>query len=243
MAETNRSMFLKTWQEGHNERKMKTEKADRETSVHHSFVRGKEKLNNIRICQINEAHLLGSFNLQNFVFFCARHREEFPLISCDFPFAYLRSSLIGKTVNLLQLYLQPFLQGYPAFKDLPALYKGVSDLNGLLVDDLRPLGDIKDFMDIFSAIEKIAANIERRLMHYATAVGTIVEEFGNIEPGDSEVLKEVKEITGKLLFFFLLFFLFFFFCLLYCHCCDFGGSKKAQTYLSSRRKKQAVTLK
>ena len=118
-----------------------------------------------------------------------------------FPLTILisfRGILISKTTTLLQLYLQPYLQGYPAFENFPALYHAISDFNTMLAGDIQPLFDMGDFGNLIPAIGAIIDNIERRLMDYTTAIGMIVQEFGNINPGpDDTFLQEVKQITGK----------------------------------------------
>ena len=68
----------------------------------------------------------------------------------------------------------------------------------MLAGDIQPLFDMGDFGNLIPAIGAIIDNIERRLMDYTTAIGMIVQEFGNINPGpDDTFLQEVKQITGK----------------------------------------------
>ena len=96
------------------------------------------------------------------------------------------------------MYLQPFLQGYPAFNDFPALYEGIGNLTRLLGRDIQPLFQMDQHKGFLGAVNAVVVNIEGNLQPYMNAIGTIVYEFGNINPGNqSQILMEIREITGK----------------------------------------------
>ena len=84
--------------------------------------------------------------------------------------------LLGKTVGLLQLYLQPALQGYPSFNNFSALYNASSQLGMLLYQDILSMSP-----------QQIANNIPQ----YFRAMGMFVNEFGNVDS------HEIKILTGN----------------------------------------------
>ena len=70
----------------------------------------------------------------------------------------------------------------------------------MLAGDIQPLFHLENFGDLIPAISAIMNNIERRLMHYTMAMGTIVQEYGNVNAGNNTYLQEIREITGKFAF-------------------------------------------
>ena len=104
-----------------------------------------------------------------------------------------RGMLLGKTVGLLQLYIQPFLQGYPSFNNFPAIYNASSAISLRLVRDLAPLltaqpDDNLDNLD----------NLVESLPHYLENGAVLVKEFGNANFGnDSETRMMTHFITGS----------------------------------------------
>ena len=108
-------------------------------------------------------------------------------------FFCLRYLLFGKTFGLLQLYLQPPLQGYPSFNNFPALYNASSTLSMLITRDAMALFQINSFESLLSGIEEMAMRIPR----YLTTVGMFVDEFGNINTEGNPTLEEIKSYTGN----------------------------------------------
>ena len=97
---------------------------------------------------------------------------------------------------LLQLYLQPYLQGYPAFNNFPALYNASSTLIRLVYKDAMVLGNINNTEDILPVIGKLLDNIEDRIPEYLTAIGSFVDNFGDVQNATNPVFQEIKIITG-----------------------------------------------
>ena len=104
-----------------------------------------------------------------------------------------RVRLFGRTIGLLQLYLQPPLQGYPPFNNFPALYNASSTLSMLITRDAMALWQIDSFESLMSGIGKMAMHIPR----YLTTVGMFVDEFGNINPDGNPILVQMKDYTGN----------------------------------------------
>ena len=87
--------------------------------------------------------------------------------------------LFPRTSALLQLYLQPYLQGYPEFKDFPELYKSVTKV----VDE------------VFSG--KAFESVDGAL-HGAKHIAHFVKEFLNVESThENKELLQVKPWVGK----------------------------------------------
>ena len=118
--------------------------------------------------------------------------------------------LLGKTVGLLQLYLQPPLQGYPSFNNFPALYNASSRLSMLLYRDLMsvsqrlsqlPMDSFESLLNGFAQMApQMAKQFEANIPEYLRAAGMFVSEFGNINSTGQETLVQIKTITGNLLY-------------------------------------------
>ena len=90
-------------------------------------------------------------------------------------------TLLPKTTTLLQLWLQPNLQGYPAFEDFPQLYNELSRMIELLMGPGSSPGPRSTFgLEVFEALTKV------------------VNEFFNVRDveGMSWIL-EAKTYTGE----------------------------------------------
>ena len=92
--------------------------------------------------------------------------------------------LLPRTITLLQLYLQPYLQHYPAFRDFPELYKqAVEVLEGALTGSM------------FDSIENSLKEVDH--------VARFIQQFVNVDGyHDLRELLEVKPWLGEFLFFF-----------------------------------------
>ena len=91
--------------------------------------------------------------------------------------------LLPRTITLLQLYLQPYLQHYPAFRDFPELYKqAVEVLEGALTGSM------------FDSIENSLKEVDH--------VARFIQQFVNVDGyHDLRELLEVKPWLGEFLFF------------------------------------------
>ena len=92
-----------------------------------------------------------------------------------FSSSYRSRLVVLKTTTLLQLWLQPHLQGYPPFEDFPRLYE---EAIGLLVH--------------LSGVE--------RLSHFELlqASARAVDEFFNVRNGTADPwITEAKKFTGR----------------------------------------------
>ncbi len=90
-------------------------------------------------------------------------------------------TLLPKTTTLLQLWLQPNLQGYPLFEDFPQLYNELSRMIDLLMSSESSPGPRSTFgLEVFEALTKV------------------VNEFFNVKDvkGTSWIL-EAKTYTGE----------------------------------------------
>ena len=103
------------------------------------------------------------------------------------PFCF-RAMLLGKTTGLLQLYFQPFLQGYPAFNDFAAIYNASTTLSMLAGGDIAPLFE----GDLNATIRNFMMNLPK----YLNAIAMITKEFSNASFMDESQRQEVMVITG-----------------------------------------------
>ena len=101
-----------------------------------------------------------------------------------------RVLLIGKTQGLLQLYLQPALQGYPPFADFAALYNASSTLSNLVGRDIMP------FM---GQIEVALGNIMNHTDDYLEIMAVFAKQFGNVQADGYQKIEiqTIQTITGK----------------------------------------------
>ena len=93
--------------------------------------------------------------------------------------------LLWKTTSLLQLWLQPYFQGYPPFNDFPRLYEEVGRLIELLEKPYPPsVPSVRPFPDV---------DYGHRLLKVAVRV---VDEFFNVRNADPWI-SEAKMFTGS----------------------------------------------
>ena len=94
-----------------------------------------------------------------------------------FFFHPLRGMLLGKTTVLSQLYIQPFFQGYPPFKDLATLYHESVKFSMLAEQDIRPLfqGDIG----------QVVVNVVKNMPQYLDAMSAITFQLSNVQTNGS----------------------------------------------------------
>ena len=81
--------------------------------------------------------------------------------------------LIGKTVNLLQLWLQPALQGYPPFLNFGALYNASQIINSLVNQDLAAL--------LEGRYDVLLHQIQMHVPEYLSAAAIFIKNFGLTE--------------------------------------------------------------
>ena len=119
-----------------------------------------------------------------------------------------RADLLGRTVPLLHLYLQPSLMSYSPFNDFPALYNASSTLFRLVFKDLMILGRIESTGDVLPVMAKLFASVEGNLLEYLPVIGRLVNEFGNVGPREEfinqmggvyreEFINQISLITGE----------------------------------------------
>ena len=76
-------------------------------------------------------------------------------------------------MNLLQLWLQPALQGYPPFLNFEALYNATQIINSLVNQDVAAL--LEGRYDVF------LHQIQMHVPEYLSAAATFIENFGLTE--------------------------------------------------------------
>ena len=88
-----------------------------------------------------------------------------------------RGMLLGKTTVLSQLYIQPFFQGYPPFKDLATLYRDSVKFSMLAEQDIRPLfqGDVG----------QVVVNVVKNMPQYLGAMSSITFQLSNVQTNGS----------------------------------------------------------
>ena len=104
---------------------------------------------------------------------------------------------MGRTSTLLQLYLQPALQGYPPFIDLPKLYNASITLSNLIATDVQVFNELNSIENFLPVLEKFIATVDKNLPNYISVLGMFFSEFGNVQadPNDNFV-QEMSILAG-----------------------------------------------
>ena len=108
----------------------------------------------------------------------------------------LRVDLLGRTVPLLHLYLQPSLMGYPPFNDFPALYNASSTLFRF---EFRVSIEFLDEINSTNVLPVIGKLVNKNLPDYLLVVGRLLNEFGNVDPSQDRIFTQISLISGEFL--------------------------------------------
>ena len=106
-------------------------------------------------------------------------------------FYNFREILLEKTSVLLQLYIQPSLQGYPPFNDFPSLYNASAKLSVLAAQDIKPLFE--------GNIDQMVMNVIMNVPQYLELLSSMITQFGNVQRTGDRTINEIISITGAFL--------------------------------------------